>query len=129
MNRREFIKKSLVAGAMTGSAMLTGNFNAFAAEGNPLPDLVAVKGGEPAAMFDKAIAEFGGIGSFVKKNSTVVVKPNIGWDVGPERAANTNPALVKQIVSHCLSAGAKKVYVFDNTCDEWTLTYRNCGMR
>jgi uncharacterized protein (DUF362 family) len=128
MNRREFIKKSVIAGAAAGTTLFSGNMDLFSAEKVIKPDLVAVKGGEPGAMFDKAISEFGGMGSFVKKNSTVVVKPNIGWDVGPERAANTNPALVKQIVRHCLSAGAKKVYVFDNTCDDWTRTYKNSGI-
>jgi len=128
MNRREFIKRSIAAGLITGTAMITGGFDVFAANKTSIPDLVAVKGGEPGQMLDKAMAEFGGIGSFVKKNSTVVVKPNIGWDVGPERAANTHPALVRQIVKHCLSAGAKKVYVFDNTCDEWTRTYKNSGI-
>ena len=91
-------------------------------------DLAAVKGGQPGPMFDKAIAEFGGMKSFVPKNSTVVVKPNIGWDVGPSRAANTHPGLVKHIVQQCLGAGAKKVYVFDNPCDEWTRTYKNSGI-
>ncbi len=128
MNRREFIKRSMAAGLVAGTAMASGYFDVFAAEKAGIPDLVAVKGGEPGLMFDKAVSEFGGIGAFVKKNSTVVVKPNIGWDVGPERAANTHPALVKQIVKHCMSAGAKNVYVFDNTCDEWTRTYKNSGI-
>jgi hypothetical protein len=43
-------------------------------------DLVAVMGGEPDVMFDKGIAELGGMQKFVKPGQTVVVKPNIGWD-------------------------------------------------
>jgi len=64
-------------------------------------DLVAVMGGEPAAMFKKAIAELGGMGKFVKKGDKVTVKPNIGWDKTPELAGNTNPELVKEIVKQC----------------------------
>jgi len=79
-------------------------------------------------MFDKAIASLGGISKFVKRNQTVVVKPNIGWDSTPERAADTNPGLVGRIVEHCLKAGAKDVYVFDHTCNEWTRCYRNSGI-
>jgi len=56
------------------------------------------------------------------------IKPNIGWDSVPEMAANTNPLLVKRIVEHCFKAGAKDVYVFDNTIDNWVNCYRNSGI-
>jgi uncharacterized protein (DUF362 family) len=79
-------------------------------------------------MFDKAIESLGGMKAFIKKGQKVVVKPNIGWDVVPERAANTNPVLVKRIVQHCYEAGAKEVYVFDNTCDDWKRCYSNSGI-
>jgi len=52
-------------------------------------DLVAVKGGEPEVMFDRGIEALGGLGAFVKKGQTVVIKPNMGWDVPPERGGNT----------------------------------------
>ncbi|HEX3008315.1 MAG TPA: DUF362 domain-containing protein [Bacteroidales bacterium] len=91
-------------------------------------DMVAARGGEAEVMFEKAIASLGGMKAFVKKNQTVVVKPNIGWDVTPEKAANTNPNLVAKIVQHCLQAGAKEVFVFDNTCDNWQKCYTNSGI-
>ena len=91
-------------------------------------DLVAIKNGDPLAMFDAGIAALGGIGNFVKANQTVVVKPNIGWDASPERAANTNPDLIGHIIKQCYYAGAKKVMVFDHTCDEWTRCYKNSGI-
>jgi uncharacterized protein (DUF362 family) len=91
-------------------------------------DLVAIKGSDPALMFDKGIESLGGMKSFVNQGQKVVVKPNIGWDATPERAANTNPALVKRIVEHCFDAGAKEVYVFDNTCNEWNKCYANSGI-
>jgi len=91
-------------------------------------DLVAIKGGEPDLMFDKGMQSLGGMKNFVKKNQTVVIKPNIGWDAIPERAANTNPKLVTQIVKHCFDAGAKDVYVFDHTCDSWNACYTNSGI-
>jgi uncharacterized protein (DUF362 family) len=31
--------------------------------------------------------------------------------------------LVKRIIEHCIDAGAKKVFVFDNTLDSWQLCY------
>ena len=42
-------------------------------------------------MFDKAIASLDGMEKFVPRGSKVLVKPNIGWDVTPERAGNTHP--------------------------------------
>jgi uncharacterized protein (DUF362 family) len=130
MDRRDFIKKSIAAG-LAGSALPFINYkNIFA--NNLLSeqkyDLVAVKGGEPEEMFDKAIAELGGVKKFVKKGNKVLVKPNIGWDVIPENAANTNPKLVKRIIEHCFNAGAKDVYVFDHTCDNWNNCYTNSGI-
>jgi len=91
-------------------------------------DMAAVRGGEPDVMFDRAMAAMGGMGRFVKKGQKVVIKPNIGWDVPPDRAANTNPLLVKRIVEHCINAGAREVLVFDNTCDAWTKCYKTSGI-
>ncbi len=70
----------------------------------------------------------GGIGKFVKKGQKVVVKPNIGWDVTPERAGNTNPKLVTEVIRQCRDAGASEVFVFDHTCDNWQRCYKNSGI-
>ncbi|MGE5402163.1 MAG: DUF362 domain-containing protein [Ignavibacteriales bacterium] len=131
MDRREFIKKSVAASVAAGSALSLGNINNLWAYGSMAAsayDLVAVKGGEPDVMFDKAIESLGGMKKFVKKGQTVVVKPNIGWDVVPEKGANTNPKLVSRIIQHCYNAGAKEVLVFDHTCDNWTKCYSNSGI-
>jgi uncharacterized protein (DUF362 family) len=79
-------------------------------------------------MFDKGIDALGGIKAFVKKGQKVVIKPNIGWDVAPERAGNTNPNLVAHVVERCLQSGAKEVYVFDHTCDNGPRCYRTSGI-
>ena len=92
------------------------------------PDLVAVMGGEPDVMFQKAIAEFGGMGKFVKKGQKVVIKPNIGWDKAPKMAADTNPVLVAEMVKQALAAGAAEVVVFDHTCDDWKRCYTTSGI-
>ena len=132
MDRRDFIKKSIQAGIIVGTASSFGKYsNLFASpvlHASNNYDLVAIKGGEPDAMFDRAIESLGGMKSFIKKGQKVVVKPNIGWDVTPERAGNTNPVLVMRIVQHCYEAGAKEVYVFDNTCDDWKRCYSNSGI-
>ncbi|MEW6507985.1 MAG: DUF362 domain-containing protein [Bacteroidota bacterium] len=129
MKRRNFLK---TAGLLSGAALVKPGFygNLFARNSYSTQnyDLVAIKGGEPDTMFDEAIKQFGGMKSFVKKNQKVVVKPNIGWDVIPELGANTNPKLVGRVVQHCFDAGAKEVYVFDHTCDDWRRCYANSGI-
>jgi Uncharacterized conserved protein len=131
MDRRTFFKKGLSASVVVGAALAGKYQNLFAAPyaANDLPfDLVAVKGGEPDVMLKKGMEAFGGIGKFVKKGQKVVVKPNIGWDVTPERGGNTNPKLVAEIVRQCRTAGASEVYVFDHTCDNWQRCYKNSGI-
>jgi len=128
MKRRDFFLKS--AGVGLGAVMSLGSYKTLTAGPSAfaLPDMAAVRGGEPDVMFDRAIAAMGGMEHFVKKGQKVVVKPNIGWDVPPERAATTNPLLIKRIVQHCYQAGAKEVLVFDNTCDTWTKCYKDSGI-
>ena len=132
MKRRDFLKKGFGAGLMAGAFLKVSGLGNLASAKNANPnkpyDLVAVMGGEPAPMFDKAMAALGGIGKYVKKGQTVVVKPNIGWDTTPELGANTNPELVARIVEQCLQAGARDVFVFDNTCDTWNRCYANSGI-
>ena len=131
MDRRNFLKAIAVTGAAVSLKMSDG-MDIMAqttrnTAGNSV-DLVAVMGGEPEAMFRRAIDEMGGIGRFVKRGNRVVVKPNIAWDRAPELAANTNPQLVGEIVRQCLAAGAREVVVFDHTCDDWRRAYRTSGI-
>lgn len=137
MKRRTFLAAATQAGLAAGASLGLGSWRgpirgALADQSRdpaPLPyDLVAVKNGEPDRLFDAAIESLGGMRRFVRPNQTVVVKPNIAWDVEPERAANTNPLLVRRIVEQCRAAGAKTVYVFDNTCDNWRSSYRSSGI-
>jgi len=130
MKRRDFLKAAAITGIAStikwsdGIDLMAQNVSKKATG----CDLVAVMGGEPAVMFRKAIAEFGGMGKFVKKGYKVTIKPNIGWDRTPELAGNTNPELISEIIRQCLRAGAKEVTVFDHTCDDWIKCYKNSGI-
>lgn len=134
MDRRDFLRKSFLYGAVTGlGATGLGTITPAIAglrpnivKGNY--DLVAVRGDNLVAMFERAMQEMGGMSQWVKPGQTVIVKPNIGWDVIPERAANTNPELVGAVVRDCLRAGASRVTVFDHTCDNWQRSYENSGI-
>ncbi|MFZ5515609.1 MAG: DUF362 domain-containing protein [Candidatus Zhuqueibacterota bacterium] len=124
IDRRQFLKTAGAAGlALSGFGSLPFGFGREKAVGGI--DLSVVQNGEPAAMVRMAIEVLGGIGKFVNKGDVVVVKPNIGWDRVPEQAATTNPDVVAEIVNLCVKAGASRVKVFDNTCNE----ARRCYMR
>lgn len=129
MERRTFLKNTAAAGIIGGIALnLPAKTLSKVNKKKGKYDMVAVKGGEAAEMFDKGIEAMGGMKVFVKPGQTVVVKPNIGWSKTPEEAANTNPELVKRIVEHCIKAGAKTVYVFDHTCQNWKDSYKKSGI-
>ena len=129
MNRREFLKRVAYGTSAVAVSMAMHPIKILAGvpenenKGASYPDLVAVRNGEPAQLFDKGIEAFGGIGSFVRKGQTVLIKPNMAWAVEPERAGTTNPALLKHVIERCLEAGAKSVSIFDNTCDHWQDAY------
>lgn len=132
MDRRKFLRAIALTGAAAtvkasgGMHILSETVNSPLAASSV--DMVAVMGGEPEAMFKRAIQEMGGMGKFVKKGQKVVVKPNIGWDKVPELAGNTNPKLVAEVVRQCFAAGASEVTVFDHTCDDWVRCYKNSGI-
>src|SRR5512138_1189663 len=103
MKRRDFLRTSIGGGLAAGAALRLGGYDRLWSESSAAAryDMVAVMGGSAEAMFDLGIQEYGGIAAFVKKGQKVLIKPNIGWDVIPELAANTNPALIKRIAEHC----------------------------
>ena len=131
ISRRDFIRTSLgTAASLSLACMGLPELFAQALEkGSVYPDLSVVTNGNPASMTRKAVELIGGMNRFVSKGDIVVVKPNIGWDRSPEQAANTNPEVVAEVVKMCLEAGAKKVKVFDRSCNSATRCYENSGIK
>jgi uncharacterized protein (DUF362 family) len=121
MKRRTFLK--LVGLSALFHRWLLGE--AVAASG---PVVAVAEGKDHAQATRNAIAALGGMKRFVKKGDVVVVKPNMGWDRRPEQAANTNPVVVRAIVEEALAAGAKKVKVFDRSCNDERRCYVNSGI-
>jgi uncharacterized protein (DUF362 family) len=121
MRRREFLKFAVSALAVGG--MKPGSL--LAAES---PTVAVAEGKDYGAITRSVISALGGMQRFVKSGDTVVIKPNMGWDRKPEYAATTHPLVVKAIAEECLKAGAKKVKVFDRTCNDPRRCYENCGI-
>jgi len=92
------------------------------------PLLAIARGGVPAAATRAALAALGGIERFVGRGTTVVIKPNIGWDRTPEQGANTHPAVVATLVTLAQEAGAKRVRVMDHTCNNPRRCYSRSGI-
>jgi uncharacterized protein (DUF362 family) len=132
MHRREFIEQ--VAAWSAGAVMATPVFNVasiLAAEtkSRATPLLAVAKGKDYAALVADVLKPLGGIAAFVHDGSRVVVKPNMGWDRTPEQAANTHPDVITAIVRQCLDAGAKRVLVFDRTCNDPRRCYTRSGIQ
>lgn len=133
-SRREFLKHTAVA----AGALTMGPWAAFAQDAatvSPLDMCIARwKGnGIPEAEFaakltEEAISALGGMKRFVKSGDVVWVKPNIAWDRTPEQAGNTNPHVVRTLVRLCYEAGAKKVKVGDNPCNDAEKSYPRSGI-
>jgi uncharacterized protein (DUF362 family) len=122
MDRRTFLKgtaASLVAGSLLGRQALAGSGSTVA----------VAEGGDYAAITRRAVAALGGMGAFVKRGDVVVLKPNMGWDRAPEFAANTHPLVVRALAEECLAAGARRVKVFDHTCNDPRRCYINSGIQ
>jgi uncharacterized protein (DUF362 family) len=125
ITRRDFIR--LGAGAGLALTALPGSPEWLQAA-ESTPELAIARNGAPGLMVRKAVEAIGGMGKFVKKGQTVLLKPNIGWDRLPEQAANTNPEAVAEVVRMCLEAGAGKVRVLDRTCNEPRRCYLRSGI-
>lgn len=121
MDRRQFLK---ISGTVLFLSRMSTN-DLWARE----PSVVAMaEGKDYAAITKSSMAAIGGIGRFVKAGNTVVIKPNMGWDRKPEQAATTHPAVIRAIAEECVKAGAKRVKIFDNPCNEARRSYANSGI-
>jgi uncharacterized protein (DUF362 family) len=94
-----------------------------------LPVITSATNEDPARALNAALEGVGGIGRFVQAGERVVVKPNVGWDRTPAQGANTNPALVSEMVRLCLDAGAAQVTVVDVSCNDPRRSFLRSGIR
>jgi uncharacterized protein (DUF362 family) len=78
------------------------------------PDVAVTRGGGPEDLVRRAISALGGMDRFVRRDASVIIKPNICVAYhGYEYAATTNPWVVATLVRMCFEAGAGVVKVMD----------------
>jgi uncharacterized protein (DUF362 family) len=146
MERRDFLKKTgpaVALAAVTGTTGLTFHNReparrktvltkaaSFEVQPDPaLPVLTSATNVDPVLALNQALDGIGGIGRFVRSGERVVIKPNVGWDRTPAQGANTNPALVSEMVRLCVDAGASQVTVTDVSCNDPRRSFLRSGIR
>jgi uncharacterized protein (DUF362 family) len=122
ITRRQFIKGAAAAAI---SPFFYGSLAHAAEEA----DLVIAKKGIPSQLLQAAMAPLGGMSRFVKNGQRVVIKANIAWARTPEQACTNNPELLSALIKMCYEAGAKRVAVWDHTCDNYQFTFSRSGLK
>lgn len=130
MNRRNFLQQVLAwsSGVILTEPIFTITAELIAAEAVP-PILSIGSGKDYSSLVSAILQPLGGMSAFVKPGDIVVVKPNMGWDRNPDQGANSHPEIVRSVVEHAIQAGAKKVLIFDRTCNEKRRCYVNSGIK
>ncbi|MEW5900051.1 MAG: DUF362 domain-containing protein [Acidobacteriota bacterium] len=101
LNRRDFMKKSVVFGAsaLLGKRVL----NLSTADS---AEVAVVHGEDLSQTTRRAVELLGGMGKFVPKNSRVAILPN---SQSKNPGAYTKPEIVRAVVRMCREAGAREV--------------------
>jgi uncharacterized protein (DUF362 family) len=113
LDRREFLQRSLMAGAgVLANSMMPGVLHA--ARNTYLTDITlsAVAGDRVFENTMAAMDALGGMKTFVKKDASVGLLINSVFD---RRGTLTNPDIALAVVKMCLEAGAAKVVTIENT--------------
>ncbi len=100
----------------------------FGAGLEPQKPRLVVASGDPSTATMAAVSTLGGMDRFINSGDSVVIKPNVGWDRTPVQAANTHPLVVATLVELCFDAGASKVIVTDNSCNDARRCFTRSGI-
>jgi uncharacterized protein (DUF362 family) len=128
LTRRQFMKGAAAAAALpllSKPLPFYGSL-AHAAEES---DLVIAKNGSPSQLLQAAMSPLGGMDRFVKKGQRVVIKANFAWARTPDQACTNNPDLLSALIKMCYDAGAKRVAVWDHTCDNYQFCLSRSGLK
>ncbi len=129
INRRRFLKSTaLLAGAAAFDPLIRPLLGVSRKVAGASTVTLAAVQGDPAAATRRAIEVLGGMGRFVKKGQTVVVKPNMSFPAKPEVGSNTNPPVVREVVVMCIEQGAARVLVLDHPLGNPKVCLKRAGI-
>ena len=129
LTRRQFLKGAATAVAMPHLLSLPSLVYPSPAHAAGEPEIIIAQKGTPPQLLQAAMASLGGMSRFVKKGQRVVIKANIAWARTPEQACTNNPELLSALIKMCYEAGAKRVAVWDHTCDNYQFTFSRSGLK
>ena len=134
LSKSKFTRRNFIRGA--AASLATANllspyswFRPSKAFGAAEPELIIAEKGTPTQLLKAAMDSFGGMGRVVKKGQRVVIKANIAWARTPEQACTNNPELLYALIKMCYEAGAKRVAVWDHTCDNYQFCFSRSGLK
>ena len=70
-----------------------------------------------------------GMKRFIAHGDVVLIKPNVGFDRGPQLGATTNPQVVRAAIRLCREAGARKIIVADNPIESPAACFAKSGIQ
>ena len=95
---------------------------------NSTPVDLAVIEGSPQASVSRAFQLLGGVGTFIKPNTTVLLKPNASFPNPEKWGSTTSPGVIKAVAEVALKAGARRVIIADNTMRDGDLCFEKTGL-
>jgi uncharacterized protein (DUF362 family) len=113
-DRRGFLKTGLLTTAAVATGAASSLFSVKDVCAQQVPDVAISHGQDAGAITRAAVEALGGMKRFVKPGNKVVIKPNMSFASGPERASNTDPLVVREVARMCIEAGASRIAVLDN---------------
>ena len=135
IDRREFLHRISALGlsAAVFSCLSLSELGGFLgidrAYAGGIPQVYMARGGTMEERLKRLLRPLGGISRFVKKGSWTILKPNAAWARKPDQAANTNPELIFSLTKACYKAGAKKVDIYEHSCDNYIFAFKESGIR
>ena len=127
ISRRYFLEKFICfSGSTAVASLMRGNTFCAGIQGK-IPDIAAVKGDTEKSL-NHAIDLLGGINKFVRPGDTVLLKPNISFPNPKTWGTTTSPEVVRSLSKIVIDAGAKRVFVADNTMREGTICFDKTGL-
>ena len=90
--------------------------------------LLIARGRDPALNVRAALSQLGGLGQFISKTDSVLIKPNAAWERTPFQGATTHPEVVAELVRACREAGASDIVVTDCPVDDAARSFERSGI-
>jgi uncharacterized protein (DUF362 family) len=127
MKRREFLFMT-TASLLSSRILKASELQQLNSEKNQFIVSFATREDDIQHALEQGLQELGGIEQYLFHRCRVLIKPTMAWNQKPGTGYNSDPLIVKAIIDKCYKAGAREVALFDNTFDDWALSYKNSGI-